>query len=302
MPNRKRNLARNNYYVRSVNHASVGSGHRIITTAVCLAMGLLIGCSGGQFSTGQRSIRVMTFNIHHGEAADGSTDLRTIADIIKQSDADIVALQDVDRWVPRSGKVDMISSLTDLTGMTYAFARNRELEGGECGVGVLTRFPILEEKSRELVPGIPGRRSRLMEMILDVKGTEILFMNAELDSSANDPLRSVWASTIVEVGREHQFVPAVVCLSLAMPPTGSTLDTLSAGFQDTWKKADAPKQKTDPLSAYRSRLDYVFISGSRMPVDSKTPQTGLKAVGVNSVATSVTDHRAITVDLQIVSE
>ncbi len=49
----------------------------------------------------------MTYNIHHGEGTDGKLDLERIAALIKQEQADIVALQEVDRSATRTGKRDL---------------------------------------------------------------------------------------------------------------------------------------------------------------------------------------------------
>ena len=48
-------------------------------------------------STVSESIRVMSYNIHHGEGIDGKLDLKRIGDIIKNSNADIIGLQEVDK-------------------------------------------------------------------------------------------------------------------------------------------------------------------------------------------------------------
>ena len=48
----------------------------------------------------------MLWNIHHGEGTDGKIDLQRLADVIAKESPDVVMLQEVDRNMPRSGKVD----------------------------------------------------------------------------------------------------------------------------------------------------------------------------------------------------
>ena len=88
-------------------------------------------------------LRVMSYNIHVGVGMDKKLDLARIAEVIKQSRADIVGLQEVDRGVERTGRVDEIRELARLTGMDYAFAHNLDFQGGQYGVAVLSRLPIL---------------------------------------------------------------------------------------------------------------------------------------------------------------
>ena len=52
------------------------------------------------------TLRVMTYNIHHGEGLDGRVDTARIAELIKQERADIVALQEVDKGVRRTALRD----------------------------------------------------------------------------------------------------------------------------------------------------------------------------------------------------
>ena len=56
------------------------------------------GCATGKTSD-KAIIRVMTYNIHHGEGVDGNVDIDRIAKVIRDANADIVALQEVDRGV-----------------------------------------------------------------------------------------------------------------------------------------------------------------------------------------------------------
>ena len=46
-----------------------------------------------------RQLRVMTYNIHHGEGTDGRIDLERIAKVIRDAKPDLVALQEVEKNV-----------------------------------------------------------------------------------------------------------------------------------------------------------------------------------------------------------
>ena len=89
-----------------------------------------------------RTMRVMTYNIHVGIGMDKKLDLPRIAGVINAQHPDLVGLQEVDRGVERTQRIDEIAELAKLTHMDYAFAFNLRYQGGQYGVAILSRFPI----------------------------------------------------------------------------------------------------------------------------------------------------------------
>lgn len=86
----------------------------------------------------------MTYNIHHGNPPErpGVIDLPAIAAVINQHKPDLVAMQELDKLTKRTGQVDQLKKLAELTGMSYFFSKGIDFEGGEYGVGILSRYPI----------------------------------------------------------------------------------------------------------------------------------------------------------------
>ena len=66
----------------------------------------------------------MTYNIHHGVGNDNALNLNRIASVILAANADIVSLQEVDHGVPRSGNVQQVNRLAELTGMVGYFGKS----------------------------------------------------------------------------------------------------------------------------------------------------------------------------------
>ena len=95
------------------------------------------------FSTsGKKTLRVMTYNIHVGVGMDKKLDLQRIADVINAEHPDLIGLQEVDRGVKRTEGKDEIGELAAMTHMDYAFAHNLDYQGGQYGVAILSRFLI----------------------------------------------------------------------------------------------------------------------------------------------------------------
>ena len=58
-----------------------------------------------------RSLRVLTYNVHHGEGTDGVFDLERIASVIEATGADLAALQEVDVGTGRAAGEDQAARM-----------------------------------------------------------------------------------------------------------------------------------------------------------------------------------------------
>ncbi len=95
-------------------------------------------------------LRVLTYNIHHGEGMDRKFDYERLAKIITAIKPDVVALQEVDRKTQRADGIDQAELLGKLTNMKSAYGRAMYYSGGEYGEAILSRFPIAEAKAHPL--------------------------------------------------------------------------------------------------------------------------------------------------------
>ena len=87
------------------------------------------------------TITVISYNIHHGEGMDGKLDLQRIADVVKRENPDVVAFQEVDVKVKRSGKIDEATILGELTGYKPFFGKSIPLTGGAYGNAIIAKDP-----------------------------------------------------------------------------------------------------------------------------------------------------------------
>lgn len=105
------------------------------------------------------NIRILTYNIHRAIGFDRRFAPERITEILKQHDADIVMLQEVDEGVPRSRELNLAKELAESCDYPhYALGHNVSMRKGWYGNATLSRFPILRERNIDLTIGIRKRR------------------------------------------------------------------------------------------------------------------------------------------------
>jgi endonuclease/exonuclease/phosphatase family metal-dependent hydrolase len=127
-------------------------------------------------------MRVVTFNILNGRSPDREdVDIASFAAAIKSLDADVLALQEVDRYQPRSGRTDLtavaceatgaeehrfVAALAGTPGTTWTAATGEEQpDSAAYGIALLSRYPVSAWETIRLPPvpvpapvRHPGRR------------------------------------------------------------------------------------------------------------------------------------------------
>jgi len=137
-------------------------------------------------TSGNKSLRVMTYNIHVGVGMDKKLDLQRIADVVNAEHPDLVGLQEVDRGVKRTEGKDEIAELAKLTTMNYAFAHNLDYQGGQYGVAILSRFPIKQIDHRKYENRREAERRGMIRVEIEFAGRTINFVTTHLDYQFED--------------------------------------------------------------------------------------------------------------------
>ena len=89
-------------------------------------------------------LRVMSFNIHIGVGMDEKLDLQRTANAILKEKPDLVALQEVDRFAERTERLDQPKILAEMTGMNVVYGKTIDNSGGDYGIAILSKYPIVE--------------------------------------------------------------------------------------------------------------------------------------------------------------
>src|SRR4051812_49168782 len=107
---------------------------RLFFLVLCFAAGAA-NCSAEL----PRELRVITYNIHHGEGTDGKIDLERIAKLLLAEKPDFVSLNEVNQGVEPPHGIDPPAEMARLTGMTAVFEKNIDYQGGKYGNAILSR-------------------------------------------------------------------------------------------------------------------------------------------------------------------
>ncbi len=208
----------------------------------------------------RHTIRVMTYNIHHGEGTDGKLDLERIAKLIRQQQADIVALQEVDRGVERTARRDLIVELAALTKMSYAFGKNIDYQGGDYGNAILSRFPIVKQQNLHYKMLRPGEQRGLLQVVLKVEGKQLLLLNTHLDYRGDDAERLKNIDEIRQILEQYKSLPVILCGDFNDTPNSPTHRKVKEAFEDGWKSVGKGEGFSYSSTQPQKRIDYVFLN------------------------------------------
>ena len=232
-------------------------------------------------------LRVLSYNIHHGEGVDGKLNLQRIAKVILSVKPDLVALQEVDQNVVRTNKVDQPRRLAELTKMKVAFAQNIPLQGGSYGNAILSRLPIKEHKNY-LLPRFDNSEQRgclLMQLRWPNDDSPLILMATHLDYRKPDKERVASVKKINALIQKHPDVPAILAGDLNDVSGSATLREL----EKEWKRSNKQLQPTIPVQKPTRQIDFILI---RPEQRWKVKQTIVLDEKIAS------DHRAILAILE----
>lgn len=231
------------------------------------------------------TLRVLTYNIFHGETTRGEIDMDLFGQIIKDENPDLVALQEVDKGVERSGRIDQTAELSVRTGLTGYFAKARDFQGGDYGVAILSKLPVDDFK---VVPaykiGTYGTAYAYAKVKVD-DDTYIWFNSSHLSTALEE--RSVHTQELIDYYRAVlKGDPLIIA------------GDLNAQFQDPEMQIlqkDFVESDMDLLNTFSTR------SGMRSKIDFiMYPKTGdWKVLSVKRICRAdASDHCAVFAELE----
>ena len=218
---------------------------------VCVSAG---GCADARIESPVR-VAVLTYNIYHGEDANGGSNLDAVAGIINSLKPDLVALQEVDNKTGRAKGLDLTAELSRRTGMEGIFGKAMDYDGGGYGEAVLSRHPVIETKNNLLPHTLKAEPRAALEVHIELPGgVKMAFVGTHLDHQREQSNRIMQTNRIMEL-YENYDLPIVLAGDLNATPGSDPINLLLRQWSGAAR--DDP-QPTFPSKKPVRRIDYIM--------------------------------------------
>lgn len=207
-------------------------------------------------------INVITFNIHHGKGTDGKLNLNRIVEAIEESEPDLIALNEVDRYYSkRSHYIDQVSWLAERLKMNAAFGAAITIKQKnssmirQYGNALLSRYPIITEKNHLMVSGIMEGRTLLeTEVLISGRHLKMYVTHLSLNSYSRRKQIDFIADKVMA---DH--LPVIIAGNWNMISGSKSWRKIAENLKDCYAAATAPC-KTYPSFRPVMQIDYIFTS------------------------------------------
>ncbi|MTC76026.1 endonuclease [Providencia sp. wls1919] len=142
------------------------------------------------YSANKPTIKVATYNIGKNELAADVANLDELSKAIAKIDADVIVLTEIDNKTARSKKVNQLEEIAKANKMDFAFGKALDFDGGEYGVGILSKYKIEKSQVVNLPSGGAEQRVVLLSQITKPGfDSPIIIMGTHLDWQKDPTIR-----------------------------------------------------------------------------------------------------------------
>jgi endonuclease/exonuclease/phosphatase family metal-dependent hydrolase len=240
------------------------------------------------------ALKLATYNIHSGIGTDGKFDLSRIAGVLREIDADIIALQEVGDFLGRTTSIHHPEELAEMLGMHMTFGPNVVRDGRRYGNAILSRLQI--QRSRNYDLSVHSKEPRgALRADLDLGHGRILHVFClHLGLSVGERRRQENLLLSADILRDAvRKDPVIVCGDFNYWWNGPVPAMVRSAIHDAGHRLRAV-ERTYPSRRPMLRLDRVYIDGGVKPIALTAHRS--KATKVAS------DHLPLVLDFDTVVE
>jgi endonuclease/exonuclease/phosphatase family metal-dependent hydrolase len=223
---------------------------------------------------GTDAVRLGTYNVHYGFDTYWHLSPEAQARTIEESDADVVALQEVDTGRLTSFGIDDALWLARRLGMQAVYLPTVE---HTTGIAVLSRLQISESEGR-LLPSLE-EPTGIIRVTVNVGGAPLRAHGTWLGLSTEERARQLKAA--LEFIGEGRATLAGDLNSTPDSPVYAAM--LAQGFLDPFIAGGFPPDPTDPAVSPQKRIDFVWLRG-------------LQPTAARVLDSLASDHRMVVVE------
>ncbi|MEQ8211512.1 MAG: endonuclease/exonuclease/phosphatase family protein [Lacipirellulaceae bacterium] len=264
---------------------------------LCERNGFSISKATERSNTGFRPrFRMLTYNVHSCIGMDNRLSPARIARVIARSQADVVALQELDVVRKRTGHIDQAHEIARHLEMEFHFHPAWSLEEELYGDAILSRYPMRLVKADKLPNSLTGshepRGALWVEIMLGEDRIQIinthLAVNSRIHAIQIEELAGQnWLESALERG------PTILCGDFNFGPRSPHYKRLCKKLSDSQSVAGRPSPTWFSWKPMR-RIDHIMIS-RKLYVTSAY-------VWADHLARQASDHLPLVVDLQLKAE
>ena len=227
--------------------------------------------------------RVASYNIHECVGTDGARDPARIASVLREIDADIVGLQEVDARPSETSASMQMQFLAAKLGLHAVAGPTVQRADGHYGNALLTRRPVLDVRHVDLTVYRREPRAAL-DVDLDIDGTAVRVVVTHLGLLPGE--RRTQVRRLLDLLGESRSDILVVC--------GDINEWFAVGRPLRWLHARLGRTAavaTFPAAFPVFALDRIWVQ----------PQGALATLGVHASATArmASDHLPVTADIRL---
>lgn len=220
-------------------------------------------------------LRIATYNIKHGDNGNGRVDLRRLGVACAGLGADVLAVQEVDRFSRRTGFRDEMRVIARATGLEPVFGEAARRRWRSYGNVLLARGAISDVEVIRLPRPSDGEQRVAIVARVAVNGVDLAVGATHLSFRRGEGVPQLAVLLDALAAREG---PRVVMGDLNLGPELVEPALLAAGYEV------APTGPTFPTKGPRTRIDFVAVSG-------------LEVVAASTPAPGMSDHLPVVVDV-----
>jgi endonuclease/exonuclease/phosphatase family metal-dependent hydrolase len=232
-------------------------------------------------------IRIATYNIHRSRGLDRRTQPLRIAEVLRDVNADVIALQEV--IGPGSSGPGHAAEIGAALGMGWVMAPTRQLRGHQFGNVILSCYPIVRHAQYDLSwKTCEPRCSQRAD--LDVDGHMLHVYNVHLGTALLE--RRYQAVRLASFVHDHRVTgPKLVLGDFNEWTKGLATTMLNARLNSIDLLAHLKRRRTYPGIFPLLHLDHIYHEGGIEVLGARLPRTRKALVA--------SDHLPLVADLRI---